>query len=429
MTVKLIVKKLSKLFNDPKGEGLKRLQRGESKEHIFRETGVVVGVNDVSFEVQEGEIFVIMGLSGSGKSTLVRMLNGLIPPTSGEIWIDKDDIASCGKARLREVRRRKITMVFQHFALFPHKTVGENVAYGLKVKGAGKEERRATAINALAKVGLQDHADSLPSQLSGGMQQRVGLARGLATDPEILLMDEPFGALDPLIRREMQDELVALQKELKKTIIFITHDLNEALLLGDRIAIMKDGSFVQVGTAQDIVSEPADDYVRAFVADIDRSRVYTASDILQEASQVPYTGTAADVLKVMDENEIDTLHVVQKGKAIGFVTRYDALSVDPKTPVRKLMQAEPPSVTEDVYLNELFSAAQSGVPVAVTDEKGRLLGVIAPESIFEHLIPDEEPAEDDTDDTGSPDGDEPEKTPEPAVLADAGETEKEEGRA
>ena len=392
MTAKLIVKKLSKLFNDDKGEGLERLKRGETKEQIFRETGVVVGVNDVSFEVQEGEIFVIMGLSGSGKSTLVRMLNGLIPPTSGEIWIDKDDVASCGMARLREVRRKKITMVFQHFALFPHKTVGENVAYGLKMKGAGKQERREAAIEALSKVGLQDHADSLPSELSGGMQQRVGLARGLATDPQILLMDEPFGALDPLIRREMQDELIVLQKELKKTIIFITHDLNEALLLGDRIAIMKDGSFVQVGTAQDIVSQPADDYVRAFVADIDRSRVYTASDIALEAHKISPKATVADALKVMLINDVDTIHVVKDGTAAGYITRQDASEAPPGTIVSKLMKPEPPSVSEGAYLNELYGPAQSGVPVAVTDGDGKLVGVITQESIFEHLVGDEDPA-------------------------------------
>ena len=197
MTIKMKVQNVSKLFNDQRGEGLSLLKQGRSKDEIFREIGVTVGINDVSFEVNEGEIFVIMGLSGSGKSTLVRTLNGLIPATLGNILIGKDDVAKCNAKRLRSIRRREITMVFQHFALFPHKTVAENVAFGLKVRGVKKDERRAAAIEALSRVGLQDHADSFPDQLSGGMQQRVGLARGLATDPEILLMDEPFSALDP----------------------------------------------------------------------------------------------------------------------------------------------------------------------------------------------------------------------------------------
>ncbi len=385
MTVKLSVKKVSKLFNDESGEGLARLERGETKEQIFRQTGVTVGINNVSFDVNEGEIFVIMGLSGSGKSTLVRTLNGLIPPTSGEIWIDDDNVASCSPERLREVRRRKITMVFQHFALFPHKTVGDNVAFGLKVKGVSKEERRAAAIEALSKVGLDAHVDSYPSQLSGGMQQRVGLARGLATDPQILLMDEPFGALDPLIRREMQDELLGLQKELKKTIIFITHDLNEALLLGDRIAIMKDGSFVQVGTAQDIVSSPADEYVKAFVADIDRSRVYTASDIASDAYKVPLTMTAADILKVMDKEQTDIVHVTKGGVPAGLVVRSDLENVKPHERAMNIMHAHPPVVAEDAYLHELYAAAQSGVPLAVTNDEGQIVGVVETGSIFEHL--------------------------------------------
>ena len=270
MKPKLRVENVYKIFGDYPEQALEGLKQDKSKIEIFEETGQTVGVQDVSFDVREGEIFVVMGLSGSGKSTLVRTLNGLIPPTYGKILIDEDDVASCSAERLRRVRREKITMVFQHFALFPHKTVAENAAYGLKIKGEGAASRRQKALAALEQVGLAAYADSYPDELSGGMQQRVGLARGLATNPEILLMDEPFGALDPLIRREMQEELLHLQKKLKKTIIFITHDLNEALLLGDKIAIMKDGRFVQVGTAQEIVDNPADDYVAAFVGDIDR---------------------------------------------------------------------------------------------------------------------------------------------------------------
>ncbi|MEO1985058.1 MAG: glycine betaine/L-proline ABC transporter ATP-binding protein [Martelella sp.] len=390
MSVKLTAKNVSKLFNDDDGEGARRLAAGESKEDIFKATGVTVGIDNVSFDVNEGEIFVIMGLSGSGKSTIVRTLNGLIPPTSGQIIIDNVDVASCDKETLREVRRKKITMVFQHFALFPHKTIIDNVAFGLKLKGMGKEERHELARASLAKVGLEAYANSYPSQLSGGMQQRVGLARGLANDPEILLMDEPFGALDPLIRREMQDELIVLQKELKKTIIFITHDLNEAMILGDRIAIMKDGAFVQVGTAQEIVSEPADDYVRAFVSDIDRSRVFKVSDISRDAAWVKVDSTTADALAVMDKAKSDLAYVVEKGVPVGLLMRSDAMEAQRTAPVRDVMYAEPPTVSEESYLNEVYGAAQAGVPMAVTDDDGKLVGVVDQEAIFEQLASETE---------------------------------------
>ncbi|MET3599433.1 quaternary amine ABC transporter ATP-binding protein [Martelella mangrovi] len=393
MTVKLTAKNVSKLFNDDSGEGARRLAAGESKEEIFKATGVTVGIDNVSFDVQEGEIFVIMGLSGSGKSTIVRTLNGLIPPTSGSIMIDDVDVATCSKEALRDVRRQKITMVFQHFALFPHKTIIDNVAFGLKLKGMDKEERHKQARVSLAKVGLDAYANSYPSQLSGGMQQRVGLARGLANDPEILLMDEPFGALDPLIRREMQDELIVLQKELKKTIIFITHDLNEAMILGDRIAIMKDGAFVQVGTAQEIVSEPADDYVRAFVSDIDRSRVFKVSDISSDAAWVKVDATARDALRVMDKAKTDLAYVVERGVPVGLLMRSDAMECPRETPVREAMFAEPPTVSEEAYLNEVYSAAQGGVPMAVTNDDGKLVGVVSQDDIFEQLAADpEEPS-------------------------------------
>ena len=390
MSVKLTAKNVSKLFNDDDGEGARRLAAGESKEDIFKATGVTVGIDNVSFDVNEGEIFVIMGLSGSGKSTIVRTLNGLIPPTSGQIIIDNVDVASCDKETLREVRRKKITMVFQHFALFPHKTIIDNVAFGLKLKGMSKEERHELARASLAKVGLEAYANSYPSQLSGGMQQRVGLARGLANDPEILLMDEPFGALDPLIRREMQDELIVLQKELKKTIIFITHDLNEAMILGDRIAIMKDGAFVQVGTAQEIVSAPADDYVRAFVSDIDRSRVFKVSDISQDAAWVKVDSTTADALAVMDKAKSDLAYVVEKGVPVGLLMRSDAMGAARSAPVREVMYAEPPTVSEGSFLNEVYGAAQAGVPMAVTDDAGKLVGVVSQEAIFEQLTADTE---------------------------------------
>ncbi|GHA31272.1 glycine/betaine ABC transporter ATP-binding protein [Devosia pacifica] len=394
MTAKLRVQNVYKVFGDAPQEALTRLEKGESKEQIFSETGLTVGVQDASFDVEEGEIFVVMGLSGSGKSTLVRMLNGLIPPTSGHILIDDDDVANCTPEQLREIRRQKITMVFQHFALFPHKTVADNAGYGLRIKGVNPKERRERAVKALGQVGLAAHADSFPSELSGGMQQRVGLARGLATDPQILLMDEPFGALDPLIRREMQDELIVLQRQLKKTIIFITHDLNEALILGDKIAIMKDGQFVQVGTAQEIVSNPADDYVAAFVADIDRGRVFTADDVSNEPAPVKLgQDTAQDAMRSMEELNRNALYVVDGDQVAGVVTYRDLAGAgDQPQDLADAMVTEYPTADGDAQLHELYAAASSGLPIAVTDENNKLVGVVEPEAVFAQLSGEESAA-------------------------------------
>ncbi|MDB6454254.1 quaternary amine ABC transporter ATP-binding protein [Falsirhodobacter sp. 20TX0035] len=384
-----------KFFGDRTSEALERLSLGEGKAEIYEATGVTVGVHDVNFEVEQGEIFVIMGLSGSGKSTLVRMLNGLVPPTSGKIRIDGTDIASCTPDVLRDVRRRKIAMVFQHFALFPHRTILENVAYGLKVKGIGTNERLTKARAALEQVGLGAQADSFPAQLSGGMQQRVGIARGLATDAEIILMDEPFGALDPLIRREMQEELLELQRKLRKTIVFITHDLNEAMLLGNRIAIMKDGRFVQVGTPQEIVAQPADDYVAAFMADIDRGRVFTAGDVAQPAVIVNAGSAPATALAQLDRADADAVHVIGAGGLEGVATYRDiARAVRDDGALSDAVQNDMPVTGPDTPLHQLYEAASSGLPVAVTDGEGRLTGVVEPKVVLAHLsgvVPEPEP--------------------------------------
>jgi glycine betaine/proline transport system ATP-binding protein len=255
-----------------------------SRQELLEKTGCVAAVRDVSFDVTEGEVFVVMGLSGSGKSTLVRMINRLHDPTSGQVFIDGEDVVKLDDERLRELRRRKISMVFQHFGLFPHRRIVENVAFGLEVQGVDKDERNAKASDVLEVVGLGGWGNSYPDELSGGMQQRVGLARALATDPEIMLFDEPFSALDPLIRRDMQDQVLKLQRELKKTMIFITHDLMEALKLGNRIAIMKDGAFVQVGTPEEVVAHPADSYVSDFIRDVPRAHVLTARTIMAPVS-------------------------------------------------------------------------------------------------------------------------------------------------
>jgi len=394
MTTTISVTGLYKIFGDRPDAALDLLNRGEAKEAILEATGATVAVQDASFDVEEGEIFVVMGLSGSGKSTLVRLLNGLIPPTSGNILIEGQDVAQAKGEVLREIRRNTITMVFQHFALFPHWSVADNVAYGLKVKGMPVADRRERAMAVLDQVGLAPWADSLPGDLSGGMQQRVGLARGLASDPQVLLMDEPFGALDPLIRREMQDELIELQKTLKKTIVFITHDLNEALLLGDKIAIMKDGRFVQVGTAQDIVSNPADDYVQAFVADIDRGRVFTARDVSTDPVTAQlHTDSAEVALHRMETAQLDALYVLDGDTVSGVVTHRDvsaALRRDGPgdTALEASLITDFTAVDQGTYLHELYGPAGNGLPIAVTDAGNRLLGVVETQDVLAQLNSD-----------------------------------------
>lgn len=395
MTAKLTVINVYKVFGDTPEEGLRRVKAGESKEKIFEETGNTVGVQNVSFEVGEGDIFVVMGLSGSGKSTLVRMLNGLIAPTDGQVFVDEDEITNSSPGTIRKIRREKIAMVFQHFALFPHMSVADNTAFGLKVKGIDKADRRKLALEALDQVGLSANADSLPSELSGGMQQRVGLARGLAADPDILLMDEPFSALDPLIRRDMQEELLTLQRELKKTIIFITHDLNEALFLGDKIAIMKNGRFVQVGTAEEIVANPADEYVSAFVADIDRSRVFTVRHVANHPAPLKLgTDTAETALRKMEDLNRNALYVLDGEKIAGVVTYQDLTTVnrgeEGETKLTSAMTSDYPHVLADDQLYELYGPASLGLPIAVIDHKQRLVGVVEPEDVFAQLSGEEQ---------------------------------------
>jgi glycine betaine/proline transport system ATP-binding protein len=288
----------------------------------------------VSFDVRRGEVFVVMGLSGSGKSTLVRCLTRLIEPTSGSIAIDGEDVMSMDKARLRELRRHRASMVFQHFGLLPHRTVLDNIAYGLEIQGMGRSERRAKAAEVVAKVGLEGMEHRRPSQLSGGQQQRVGLARALAVDPEVLLFDEPFSALDPLIRRDMQDEVVRLHREEGRTMVFITHDLSEALRLGDRIALMRDGRIVQLGTPEEIVGSPADDYVRDFVRDVPREQVLTVRSAMRpatadEAGDGPAVAPDATVSEAIEAvaRSGSAARVVEDGRCVGVVDHAALLSV------------------------------------------------------------------------------------------------------
>jgi glycine betaine/proline transport system ATP-binding protein len=299
---------------------------------LLEKTGCVAAVRDVSFDVGQGEVFVVMGLSGSGKSTLVRMINRLHDPTAGEILIEGEDVMTLPGERLRDIRRRKISMVFQHFGLFPHRRIVDNVGYGLEVRGINKADRVRRSLEVIEVVGLSGWGDHYPDELSGGMQQRVGLARALATDPEIMLFDEPFSALDPLIRRDMQDEVIRLQRELKKTMIFITHDLMEALKLGDRIAIMKDGMFVQVGTPEEVVAAPADDYVADFTRDVPRAHVLTARSIMRPTNGYAGDGPAVEpdtviqaLIPMVAESD-RTIRVIEDGTVIGVVDRKAVMS-------------------------------------------------------------------------------------------------------
>jgi glycine betaine/proline transport system ATP-binding protein len=338
-------------------------------------------VDGVSFAVQQGELFVIMGLSGSGKSTVLRMLNRLIDPTAGELTIDGHRLNDIDDKTLREVRNRTINMVFQHFAIFPHRTVMENAAYGLQVRGTSREEREKQARWALERVGLGDCTDSYPAALSGGMRQRVGLARALATDADILLMDEPFSALDPLIRRDMQDLLLNLQSELRKTIVFVTHDLNEAMRLGDRIMVMRDGAIVQLGTGPEILTEPADDYVAEFVSDVDRSRVVTAENVMREPLLTARLDEPpADVLARLENAEALAAFVLDdEGRVLG-VARDDRLADGVRagqSDLDGLLTDEFETVTDSTVLNDVFElVGKHAVPLGVIDESRRLVGVI-----------------------------------------------------
>ncbi|HAP5659962.1 TPA: glycine betaine/L-proline ABC transporter ATP-binding protein [Enterococcus faecalis] len=385
---KVKVNHLTKIFGKKTKPALEMIRANKSKTEILEKTGATVGVYDVNFEVEEGEIFVIMGLSGSGKSTLIRLLNRLIEPTSGNIYIDGQDISSLDKEGLREVRRNKMSMVFQNFGLFPYRTILENTEYGLEIRGVPKEERQAKAEKALENSSLIAFKDQLPSQLSGGMQQRVGLARALANDPEILLMDEAFSALDPLIRREMQDELLDLQENVKKTIIFITHDLNEALRIGDRIALMKDGQIMQIGTGEEILTNPANEYVRTFVEDVDRSKVLTAQNIMVPAltTNIEIDGPTV-ALKRMRQEEVSMLLAVDKKRQLKGVVRAEKALEARKngTSLVECVDPEIQTIDKDMLVNDIFPLIYDAqTPLAVTDN-GKLLGVVIRGSVLEAL--------------------------------------------
>ncbi|MGE7767718.1 quaternary amine ABC transporter ATP-binding protein [Peribacillus sp. NPDC096540] len=373
------VRNVSKIFGKSPKAATELLKQGKTKKEILKETGQTVGVNNVNFEIYPGEIFVIMGLSGSGKSTLIRMFNRLIDPTLGEILIDEEDIVKMNAARLREVRQKKISMVFQNFALFPHKTILENAEFGLEIQKVDPAKRQEKAMKALEAVGLKGYENQLPSQLSGGMQQRVGLARALASDTDILLMDEAFSALDPLIRKDMQDELIQIQDQYKKTIIFITHDLDEALRIGDRIALMKDGSVIQLGTPEQIMMNPANEFVEKFVEDVDLSKVLTASHVMIRPEKIAVDRGPRVALEIMRKQGYSSIFVVdRKQKLLGAVTAEQARqAMSNNQSISEVMTTDIPTVKEDELLGNLMDVmATSSLPISVIDDENRIKGIL-----------------------------------------------------
>ncbi|EKO3428710.1 glycine betaine/L-proline ABC transporter ATP-binding protein ProV [Vibrio fluvialis] len=392
MSTMLEVKNLFKVFGETPEDAFTLIEQGLNKDQIFEQTGLTVGVKDVSLSINEGEIFVIMGLSGSGKSTLVRLLNRLIEPTRGSVLLKGSDIAHISDHELREVRRQNISMVFQNFALMPHMTVIENTAFGLELAGVPEAQRHQAAKAALERVGLDAYCESYPDELSGGMKQRVGLARALTNDPDILLMDEAFSALDPLIRTEMQDELIRLQNDDKRTIVFISHDLDEAMRIGDRIAIMQDGVVVQVGTPDEILHQPANDYVSSFFRGVNVASVFCAKDIARKNPAAVFKkhdndGPAAAMQMLLDNDREFGIVVDRANKYTGIVS-LDSLK-KAKREQRSLssaLLADTVTISPDVSVGDLIGqVAQVPYSVPVVDDDGRYYGVITKTRLLQTL--------------------------------------------
>jgi glycine betaine/proline transport system ATP-binding protein len=392
------VEGLYKVFGSDPQRVFPLLDQGLDKSEILDKTGCTIGINDASFSIERGEMFVVMGLSGSGKSTVIRCLNRLIEPTQGTIRIDGDDVMKMSDTELLECRRSTMSMVFQHFGLLPHRSVQRNVEYGLEVSGVAPEERAAKAVEALELVGLKGYEQSMPGELSGGMQQRVGLARALANSPKVLLMDEAFSALDPLIRTQMQDELLELQASMHKTIVFITHDLDEALKIGDRIAIMKDGAVVQIGTPEEILTEPADDYVRAFVQNVDKSKVITASSVMRKPTTItlPKDGPHMAV-RSMEKAGTSTMYVVNTKRQLeGLVKIEDMVELEKKGEktipqdclITDLHISRPETPVGDL----LGIAMEAKYPISICDEGGCLRGILDRATVLGEVVENEQDA-------------------------------------
>ena len=385
---KIEIKNLSILFGSEKSRAKKMILKGKSKQEILKETGCTVAVRNANLEIEEGEMFVIMGLSGSGKSTLLRCINRLNEPTMGEIRVNGIDITRSSDKELLQIRRKELSMVFQHFGLLPHRTVLSNVSFGLELQGVSKEEREKKAQESIELVGLKGYENQRVDELSGGMQQRVGLARALANNPEVLLMDEAFSALDPLIREQMQDELLLLQEKMKRTIVFITHDLDEAIKLGDRIAIMKDGEVVQVGTPEEILTDPANAYVTRFTESVDRGRIVTASSIMLKQPivvRIKRDGPEA-IFRKMREKRLYALPVIgNDDQFIGEIQYKDVLKLrkEGSKDVSSIVQKEVPSVLENTTVEDmlpLLPKVRQALPVV--NEKNQLVGVVSPSAII-----------------------------------------------
>lgn len=385
---KIETKDLSILFGPEKAKAKKMIKQGKSKQEILKETGCTIAVRNANLEIKEGEMFVIMGLSGSGKSTLVRCINRLNEPSMGEIWLSGRNITSLSDKELLQIRRKEMAMVFQHFGLLPHRTVLSNIAFGLELQGVPKEEREKKAYESIAVVGLKGYENQRVDELSGGMQQRVGLARALANNPEVLLMDEAFSALDPLIREQMQDELLDLQEKMKRTIVFITHDLDEAIKLGDRIAIMKDGEVVQVGTPEEILTDPANDYVTRFTESVDRGRVVTASSIMLTQPivvRIRKDGPEA-IIRKMRKKRLYALPVIGADEQfLGEIRLKDVLRLRKEgvRDISSIVMKEVPSVLESMTVEDmlpLLPKVQQALPVV--DENNRLKGVVSTSAII-----------------------------------------------
>lgn len=384
------VEHLSKLYGPNKSDAFKLLKEGKGKDEIYEKTKVTVALDDVSLEVRKGEIFVIIGLSGSGKSTLVRCFNNLNKPTRGKVFYGGENISGFDKKQLMEFRRKKVSMVFQHFGLMSHRDVLTNVEYGLEIRGVPKEERAEKAREMLAMVGLEGQDSQPISSLSGGMKQRVGIARALANDPEVLLMDEPFSALDPLVKRDMQFELISIQRKLEKTIIFITHDINEAFKLGDRVAIMKDGRVIQIDTPENMSTNPADEYVKKFIDSADKTKVLSVRNIMITPNSIVKLKDSPQVaIQEMRSSSVSSAYVVDgKLRLVGVLTIDDALKAKAENrPIVDFILRDINKVSPDEVISDVITmATETKVPIAVVDENGKLLGIISKSQVLSSLI-------------------------------------------
>ena len=383
-------KHVSKLYGLKQNEAIQLLKSGKKKDYVLKHTGVSVGLWDINLRIPKGKIFVIIGLSGSGKSTLVRCFNRLNVPTSGDVFFEGKNLKELSKKELLEFRRTKISMVFQSFGLMSHRDVLGNVEYGLEVKGVSKEEREKKAMEMISMVGLEGWENELCGSLSGGMCQRVGIARALASDPDVLLMDEPFSALDPLVRQKMQFELLQLQRKLKKTIVFITHDMDEAFKLGDYVAIMKDGEVIQVGTPEEMSAHPANEYVSTFIDSADKSQVLSVRNIMITPTAIILnTDTSERAIQVMKRNALSTVYVIDSDFGLaGILSIQDAIQAKKKQlSIQSLIQKDVLTTSPEAMVADIMEkAAQSRYPLAVIDEENRFVGLVTKASVLSSLL-------------------------------------------